>query len=56
MVRYDLYSMLRFQNEPVPFTPESRTEAHNYIAEKRKDKKESRSVWTVVIVRGSILE
>ena len=49
--------MTRFQNEPVPFTPESRIEAHNYIAEKRKDKKESKSVpVTGLLSLGATLE
>ena len=28
----------RFWSEPTAYTPESRTEVHNYMAEKRKEK------------------
>ena len=36
-----LSAIIRFWNEPTAYTPESRTEVHQYMSERRKDKAKS---------------
>ncbi|NXG66678.1 TILB protein, partial [Hemiprocne comata] len=51
----------RFWEEPTPYTPETRLEAHRYIEEKRRAKENRRHVsgekplWTLVTAEGKVL-